>query len=245
MTVNQYANRGTNQSCAKTFCIFHIEEVEDIQYKEFFTYYVYEDGRVYSTVTKRFLKGDRNHGYLVYALSINKERWVIKAHRLVAFLFLETPYNHKQLLINHKDGNKLNNHYSNLEWCTHYENNYHARKNNLNNVSKSNSERWKNDEFRQKMSKKFSENAIKNQTFKGRKNGRFRYEIYDKDGHFYERTELAKLLNLSQSYTDILIKKAANGQNNPYFESEGIFVKDTKSKVNRLSKATDNEKDVA
>ena len=30
--------------------------------------------------------------------------------------------------VNHKDGNKLNNHYSNLEWCTHTENMLHSSK---------------------------------------------------------------------------------------------------------------------
>jgi len=47
-----------------------------------------------------------------------------RVHRLVAQLFLEPdasrPY------VNHIDGNKLNNHVSNLEWCTDAENRAHA-----------------------------------------------------------------------------------------------------------------------
>lgn len=70
-------------------------------------------------------------GYLVYTLVKNdKSKYYISAHRLVMinFNFIE---NYKELDVNHKDGNKQNNHISNLEWCTSKENTQHAIKHNL------------------------------------------------------------------------------------------------------------------
>ena len=219
--------------------------MEKIKFKKFYNYDIYEDGSIYSHYSNKFLKPDNVQGYLQCTLSINNNPKRYKCHRLVAMLFLDLPSNYVMLVVNHKDGNKLNNHYSNLEWCTYDYNNYHARINGLNNISKSNSERWENEEFRKNTSEHISKGIIKNGSSSGEKNGRFRYRIYDKNGKVFSRKELKDYLGLSQSYTDTLIREYANGNSNMYFDEKDIFVKDTKRKVNRLSKTTDNEKTVA
>lgn len=53
----------------------------------------------------------------------------LSVHRIIAKTFI--PNKKKVREVNHKDGDKLNNHYSNLEWCTPSENSKHAHKNGL------------------------------------------------------------------------------------------------------------------
>jgi hypothetical protein len=54
---------------------------------------------------------------------ISIKRKVFLLHRLVAFTFIQNPYNKEQ--VNHMDGDKLNNSFSNLEWVTNQENQIH------------------------------------------------------------------------------------------------------------------------
>lgn len=90
------------------------------RYKDTF-YFITEDGQVWSEHSKRFLKLIIHRGYHKVHLNFNENAIV---HRLVAELYLENPENKPQ--VNHIDGNKLNNHYTNLEWCTQSENTKHA-----------------------------------------------------------------------------------------------------------------------
>lgn len=196
--------------------------------KKFYNYIVFENGDVYSNYCNRLLKPDVTiHGYKQVTLHIDRKKFRIKVHRLVALLWLGKPPKDKPT-INHKDGNKFNNHYTNLEYATYYENNKHARDNNLNDIPKSNSERWNNPEFRKRTSENISNGLIKSGCNKGKNNGRFRYLITDSNNKEYSRQELAKLIGRSQSNTDTNIKKAANGEKIEIFNKFNIIVKDLK-----------------
>ncbi|EOS9301142.1 TPA: NUMOD4 domain-containing protein [Escherichia coli] len=71
------------------------------------------------------LKGRvRRDGYKTVNLSYKRNRQTFAIHRLVALAFCDNPHNHTE--VNHKDGNKLNNHASNLEWVSHKENIQHS-----------------------------------------------------------------------------------------------------------------------
>lgn len=68
-------------------------------------------------------------GYKQITLCKNKVQKMYKVHRLVAETFIPNPNNKNQ--VNHIDGNKRNNCYYNLEWCTASENMKHAFKTGL------------------------------------------------------------------------------------------------------------------
>ena len=201
-------------------------------YKKYYDYNVYEDGRVYSTKTNKFLKGDLIEGkYILYTLSIEGKPVRIRAHRLVATLFLVNPNPNNYNIVNHKDGTQipLNNHYSNLEWCDCYYNNKHARDTGLNNISKTNSERWKDEGFRERVSSKISKTLIEKGIFKGKNNPKFRYLIKDTTGKEYSRQELEELLGYKSAFTYTIIRKAANGDVHKKLKDLNIIVIDTKN----------------
>lgn len=120
----------------------HIEDTESGIYR------VTREGRVFSQTKRRIplvgkgmeftgefkfiLEPEReltytlnNRGY--YSVGIRRKTYMV--HRLVAQAFIPNPEN--KPCVNHIDGNKLNNHVSNLEWCTVQENNLHARQTGL------------------------------------------------------------------------------------------------------------------
>lgn len=84
-------------------------------------YEVTENGEVINTHNghKRVLQPNTK-GYL--RVMINGKNLLV--HRLVAEKYVPNPENKPQ--VNHIDGNKLNNHYTNLEWATNQENRNHA-----------------------------------------------------------------------------------------------------------------------
>lgn len=88
-------------------------------------YYISNCGDVFSIRRNKLLKVWRSpNKYPRITLSKSGFEKSFCIHRLVATVFVPNPDNKKY--INHKDGDKLNNHYSNLEWVTPYENTKHA-----------------------------------------------------------------------------------------------------------------------
>ena len=96
-----------------------------VGYEELFA--ITEDGQIWSKRSNRFLKLNKMSGYLAHVTRIGGaagKSVALKAHRLVAKAYIPNPEN--KPYVNHKDGNKLNNHVDNLEWCTAKENTQHA-----------------------------------------------------------------------------------------------------------------------
>lgn len=77
-----------------------------------------------NTKTKLLYPKLEGTGYLRQSLSIEGRMVHWSIHKLVAITYIQNPNNFP--VINHIDGNKLNNHVSNLEWCTVLHNNLHA-----------------------------------------------------------------------------------------------------------------------
>lgn len=78
---------------------------------------------------KTMSKSIDSDGYEVFKARNKDKVRTLKVHRVVAEVYVPNPENKPQ--VNHKDGNKENNHYSNLEWVTNSENIRHAKANGL------------------------------------------------------------------------------------------------------------------
>ena len=161
-----------------------MEEWKDIVGYEGF-YQISNRGKVRSIdriVSGRNYKGTElkpleSYGY--YAVQLRKKvtKGCFFIHRLVASHFLDVKEGFD--FVNHKDENKQNNLYSNLEWCTRSENSIHSnkgagfltRKFSIEEILKIRS-KYKSGESVYKISKDLKENTgtisniVKNKTYK-------------------------------------------------------------------------------
>lgn len=100
--------------------------------EEFPNYMINEYGVIYKIKGKRKYqimnpKEDKD-GYLYIGLRNENGRFFRRVHRLVASAFIQND-NLNNDIINHIDGNRQNNHFTNLEWCdVRYNNKYSFKK---------------------------------------------------------------------------------------------------------------------
>lgn len=80
------------------------------------------DGKVYNKLRNSFLTPRRTGSYM--SIVLDKKHYCI--HRLIATYFIDKPENYNdKWIVNHKDGNKLNNDVNNLEWLSQSDNIQH------------------------------------------------------------------------------------------------------------------------
>lgn len=103
----------------------------DIENEDTKGYYISSLGR-FKNKKGVIMKDYKPHhsGYIYLRVNIKK----YALHRLVALAFIENLEN--KPVVNHIDGNKVNNYVTNLEWVTFSENNLHAHKMGLTNGHK-------------------------------------------------------------------------------------------------------------
>ena len=96
---------------------------------EFKDYSINEYGKVFNSKTQRWLKANPcTIGYMRISLTNDYgKRKSLSVHRTVATLYVKGK-NEIDNEVNHIDGDKNNNHYSNLEWCDRKYNMRHSRR---------------------------------------------------------------------------------------------------------------------
>jgi hypothetical protein len=95
-------------------------------------YSVCDEGYVFNNQTGKRLKtylNKKDGGYVYVKLQDGKEQRSFHVGVLVAKAFVDNPEN--KPTVNHDDGNKQNNHHTNLKWATYKENSEHAFKKGL------------------------------------------------------------------------------------------------------------------
>lgn len=96
-----------------------MKNMKDIGFSK---YCITEDGEIFSLKSNRFLvKTLMSSGYEKgNIINDDGELKNLSVHRSVALMYVDNPDN--KPFVNHIDENKLNNHYTNLEWVTDSEN---------------------------------------------------------------------------------------------------------------------------
>lgn len=114
------------------------EKWKELIYKNIKPIYLISNyGRVKNKITNKLLSiciSEKGYEMVGLMTSNKKTNKCIKLHRNVAYNFLKLPdFNDGQTwTVNHKDGDKKNNYFENLEWVTFTDNIIHSFKEGLN-----------------------------------------------------------------------------------------------------------------
>lgn len=105
-------------------------------FRNYENYIVHPNGFIFSNFKKDFIKQEdyknTKYGKIVYPrvhLSLNGKAKHFAVARIIAECYIPNPDNKPE--VNHKDGDRFNNHVDNLEWVTAQENIDHSVKNGL------------------------------------------------------------------------------------------------------------------
>lgn len=90
-------------------------------------YFIDDKGNIYNDKKKKIKPWDNQRGYLELDVMIDKTPVRVKVHEVSARVFIGPRPKGKNIIINHKDGNKHNNAKGNLEYITQRANVAHAQ----------------------------------------------------------------------------------------------------------------------
>lgn len=114
-------------------------------------YMISDTGKIKSFNNNKILKTRKNNkGYERINLCKNNKQKTFLIHRLVAYMFIPNPQN--KPYIDHIDTNPLNNHVSNLRWCTQKENMNNIKTKTENYHNQGGKGKQKNEEHKKKLS---------------------------------------------------------------------------------------------
>lgn len=209
-----------------------ISEIRFINYVWFYDFYqVYDDGRIYSTYQKCWMTPQvdfNGSGIVVYLPHWVKPTLNAPWKYLIACCHVPRPdesYDRVKVL----DGNEWNVRADNLQWYRQaVDDPYEGKSWKNSSRSVGNSKRWNNEEFRRKMSQRFSE-IMRSQDNTGNKNPNFRYYIRY-NGRDYTVKEMSSLMGIAELRAYAIIKQMRRSRPNAWSDMGAILIDVRKQK---------------